>query len=130
MSVFSARKRRQAPSRKSLKGKPPHSKLRRGLKAFEDGHAAAEGVVGDAPAIFVEDGGAVLVDVDVQVFLDGADDAAGVVLSSYAAAVSHAIDIAQIGVVEGDPTARGQMRKPSGDFGHCVFVEVTGIDEE
>lgn len=125
MSVFSS-----SPWRKPLKGKPPHSKLRRGLKAFKNGHAAAQGVVRDAPAIFIEDGGAMLVDVNVQVFLDGTDDATGIVLSSYAAAVSHAIDIAQIGVVEGDPTARGQMRKPSGDFRNRVFVAVTGIDEE
>src|SRR5271169_2964032 len=76
------------------------------VNAFQDGHAAAEGVVGDAPAVFVEDRGAMLVDVNLKIFLDGSDYAAGVGLSCYAAAVSHAIDVAQIGVVERDPAAR------------------------
>src|SRR5271154_1199590 len=100
------------------------------MKTFENGPAAAEGVVGDAPAIFVEDGGAMFIDVNVKIFLDGADYAAGVVLSGDAAAVAHAVDVAQIGIVERDAAMRGEMGKPRGDFGYGVFVEMAGIDKE
>src|SRR5277367_1489586 len=100
------------------------------MKTFEHGHAAAEGVVGDAPAVFMEDGGAMLVDVNMKIFLDGADYAAGVGLSCDAATVAHAVDVAQIGVVEGDAAARGEMGKPRGHFGDGVFVEMAGIDKE